>query len=123
MLDLARVEGNDDVVLLATTQGVMHQVAVGADPDAGGVPLQVDREVGAIDYRAIDHMPRHPRRVADELLAHDRLHTVGADQGAAPMPVAVFIDRGDAVRVLLDARHPGGGEELDAAALAHALEQ
>jgi hypothetical protein len=38
LLLLAAVEGDDHVVLLAAAQRVVHQVAVGADPDAGGIP-------------------------------------------------------------------------------------
>src|SRR5207344_2927515 len=53
---LAAVEGDDDVVLLAATQRVVHEVAVRTDPDARGVPLQVGREVLLVDHRAVNHV-------------------------------------------------------------------
>ena len=120
---LAAVEGDDHVVLLAAAQRVVHQVAVGPDPDAGGVPAQVFGEVGLVDHRAVDHVAGHARLVAHELLAHHRLHAVGADQRQAAVGVAVLVVHGHAVRVLLDARHAGGGDELDVPAGLHAFEQ
>jgi hypothetical protein len=44
------------------------------------------------------------RKVRQELLAHSRAHTVGADQQFSVHARAVGEDRGDAVRILLDAR-------------------
>ncbi len=91
---LAAVEGDDHVVLLAAAQRVVHQVAVRADPDAGGVPLQVGREVLAVDHRAVDHVARDARLVAHVLPAHRRLHAVGADQGDAAVLTALgVVDR------------------------------
>src|SRR4029078_11964952 len=50
---LAAGEGDDPVVLLAAAQRVVHEVAVRADPDAGGVPLQIGRKVLLFDHRAV----------------------------------------------------------------------
>ena len=117
------MKGDDHVVLLAAAQRVVHQMAVGAHPDAGGVPLQIDRKVFFIDHRAVHHMARYTRRIADILLAHGRLHAVGTDQRDAVVGCAVLVEYGDAVRVLLHPRHLGGREDFDAAAFLRAFEQ
>jgi hypothetical protein len=123
LLLLARVEGDDDVVLLAAAQRVVHEVAVRACPQAGGVPLQVGREVLAVDDGAIDHVAGDARRVAHELLAHDRLHAVGTDERHAAVRLAALVEHRDAGGVLLDALDPRGREEADAAGLLRALEK
>ena len=120
---LAAVEGHDHVVLLAPAQRVVHQVTVGADPDAGRVPLQVLGKVLLVHHRAVDHVAGDAGRVAHVLLAHHRLHPVGADQGHAPVRVAVLVVDRDAVGVLLHTLDAGGGQELDAPGLLRALQQ
>ena len=63
------------------------------------------------------------RGVADVLLAHHRLHAVGADQGAAAPLAAVLVDGGDPAVILFDPGDAGRGEELDILRLLHTLEQ
>jgi hypothetical protein len=69
---LAAVEGDDDVVLLAATQRIVHGVAVWADPDTRGIPLEVFRQILLLDHRAVDHVACHARFVADVLPAYRR---------------------------------------------------
>ena len=101
----------------------MHEVAVGADPDAGRVPAQFCREVLLVDHRAVDHVPGHARRVVHVLRAHDRLSAVGVDERLALVALAVGAVHGDARVILLDAFDAGAGQELDPARLLRALEQ
>ena len=58
-LRLPAVEGDDDVVLLATAQRVVDEVAIRADPDRRRVPAQVGGHLGVRDDRAVDDVPRH----------------------------------------------------------------
>ena len=120
---LAAVESHHHVVLLAATQRVVHQVAIGADPNRSGVPLQVFGKVFFVDHGAVHHMAGHAGRVAHKLLTHDRLHAIGADQGAALECLAVLVPHGHAVVVLLDAHHPRAGVERDLAGFLRAFEQ
>ena len=119
----AAVEGDHHVVLLTAAQRVVHQVAVGADPDGGRVPLQVDRKVFLVDHSAVHHMPRDAGRVADKLFSHHRLHTIGPDQCAALEGFAVLVPHGHAVVVLLDAHHAGVGVKRDLAGFLRAFKQ
>ena len=120
---LAAVEGDDHVVLLAAAQGVVHQVAVGAHPDGGRVPLQVGWKVFFVDHGAVHHMARDPGRVGHELLAHHRLDAIGSDQRAALECLAILVPHGHAVFVLFDAHRPGAGVEGDFSSFLRAFEQ
>src|SRR5262249_17783442 len=117
------VEGDDDVVLLAAAQRVVHEVAVRADPDAGGVPLQVGGERLAVDDRAGDDMARDARLVADILPADRGLHAIGADQRAAAVAAALAVVDGDAAFVLLDALHGRARAHAHPTAALRALEE
>ena len=123
LFDFTAVEGHDHVVLLTATQRVVHQMAIRADPDRGGVPLQIGRKVLSVDHRAVNHMPRHARRVTDILAAHRRLHAIGADQRDASVLPASGVDHRDALVVLLDALNLGRSREFDPARGLGALEQ
>src|SRR5207245_5950023 len=102
LLLLTAVEGDDHVVLLAAAQGIVHQVAVRADPDACGIPLQVGRKVLLVDDRAIHDVARDARLVADVLPAHRGLDAVGADHCDAAMGPALGVVHRDTIIVLLD---------------------
>jgi hypothetical protein len=119
------VEGHHHVVLLAAAQRVVHQVAVGADPDAGGVPLQVVGEVGFLSTTArYTTWPVTRGGSFTYCCAHHRLAAVGADQRHPGPALAVLVDHGDAVGlVLLDALDAGAGVELDLAGFLRAFEQ
>ncbi|MDT4846382.1 hypothetical protein FQZ97_804000 [compost metagenome] len=118
---IAAVEGDDQVVLLAVAQRVVHQVAVRAGPDHGRVPLQVGGHVGRGHDSAVDHVARHARRVADELGAHHRLHAVAADDGVGLETAAVARDGRDAVRADVDRLDLRRGVEADQRMLLHGL--
>jgi hypothetical protein len=120
---LAAVKGHHHVVLLTATQGVMHQVAVGADPDGRSVPLQIFGKVFFVDHGAVHHMAGHAGRVAHKLLAHHRLHAIGPNQSAALKSLAVLVPHGHARVVLLNAHHPRAGVELHLAGITRAFEQ
>jgi hypothetical protein len=117
------VEGDDHVVLLAAAQRVVHQVAVRAHPDAGGVPAQVFREVAAIDHGAVDHVAGDAGIVADQLPSHCRLHAVRTDQRQAAVRAAVAVVHRHALLVLLQALHGRGGADLDAVRTLRAFQQ
>ncbi|MCY1554696.1 hypothetical protein D9M68_912830 [compost metagenome] len=103
----------------------MHQVAFGAGPEAGGVPLQVVGEVGLVDHGAVDHVTGHARRVVHVLSSHHRLAAVGADQRLAHPALTVLVDGGHGLVcfVLLDLHDAGAGEERDAPGLDRAFQQ
>ena len=80
-------------------------------------------KVRPVDDRAVDHMARDSRLVADVLSAHRRLHAVGADQRDAAVTVASRVEDRHAGVVLLDALDLRGGCDLDAVARLRAFEQ
>ncbi len=68
---LPAVEGDHDVVLFAPAQRVVHQMALRACPQAGGIPAQVFGKVLALHHGAVHHMPGHPGWVVDVLRPGD----------------------------------------------------
>ena len=122
---LAAVEGHHHVVLLATAQWVVHQVALGAGPQAGGVPLQVVGEVGLVNHGTVHHMTGHAGWVVHVLRAHHALATVSANQRLAGPAFAVLVDGRDDFGgfVLFDFFDAGAGEKLDLAGFLRAFEQ
>ena len=59
----------------------MHEVTIRARPHHRRVPAQVFRHVGHRHHGAIDDVPGDAGFVTNQLLAHDRLHTIAADDG------------------------------------------
>src|SRR6185312_15482921 len=99
----------DEVVELAATQRIMHEVRARPGPeDDVGTP-QVLRHVRLLDHAAIGDVPGHARlAVADDALADVRPHAVAGDQRAAAHAFAVVEGDGDVIAVV--------GEVVDAAA-------
>ncbi|MDT4884861.1 hypothetical protein FQZ97_1210390 [compost metagenome] len=104
---MTAVERHHDVVLLATAQRVVNQVAIGADPDAGSVPFQVSGKVLFIHYCTVHNVPRDPSVVANILLAYHRFDPVGTDQSLPAVRVVVLVVHDDAIVILLDALDAG----------------
>ncbi|MNN67502.1 hypothetical protein D3C81_1831400 [compost metagenome] len=95
------VEGDDQVVLLATTQRVMHQVATRACPEHRRVDAQVLRHILFLDHRAVHHVPGHTRRLTMQRIANHRAHSVAADHGIGAVGIAVTVGQRYAIGVLL----------------------
>ena len=119
LLLLAAVEGDDQVVLLAVAQRVVHQVAVRAGPDHRCVPAQVGRHVGRRHHRAVHHMARHARRIAQQRGAHHRLHAVAADDGIGLEAATVARDGNHALRTRVDGLDQRRGVKADQRMLLH----
>ena len=106
---ISAVKGYDHVVLLTTAQGVVHQVALRACPEARRVPLEVIREVVLIDDCTVYNMPGNARGIVYILGAHYRLSAVGANERLAGPTVSVLVNHCDGLSrfILLDLFYAG----------------
>ena len=109
---LPAVEGHHQIVLLAAAQRIMHQVAVRTRPQHRRVNAQIVRHIGGVDHRAIDYMAGHPRRIAQQALAYNRLTAVAADQDIRRPAVAFVIENRHVIGGLADIHHLGRGAIL-----------
>ncbi|MNS80629.1 hypothetical protein D3C72_1143180 [compost metagenome] len=118
----AAVEGDDQVVLLAAAQGVVHQMAMRAGPQHGRVDAQFIGHVVAFDDRAVDDVAGHAGGVAHGAFADHGLHAVRAHHGVRPVAVAVRIHDLDAVAVLRHAGDLGRRAKADQRVLLHGFQ-
>src|SRR5438309_10656736 len=77
------MEDRDEVVELAATQRIVHEVGARARPYDHVLAPKIRRHVRALEHPAIGDVAGDAGRpVADDLLANARPHAVGVDQRA-----------------------------------------
>ena len=117
------VKSHHHVVLLAPSERVVHQVAVGTHPNAGSVPLQRRWEICFVHHRAVHHMAGDAMRVAHQLGPHHRLHAIGCHQGLALVSLTVLIDDADKLVILFDGLNSSVGMQRHLPLCLHSFEQ